>query len=413
MIAFFLLAALLLLTALAFVVPALLRSGAGADPGDHDGQNVEIAREHLAELKRRHESGEIAAEELAAEREELERTLLDDLDTGSGAASSASPDRGRWMGYITAALIPVLAGTLYLSLGRPDALSPDPRPAVADHPDDAQHPEKVEEMVSGLAARLAENPDDVDGWLMLARSYMELSRFDEAADALGRVRGLVGDHPEILVRQADALAMSRNGRLAGEPLQLVQRALQQNPSHPQALWMAGSAAEQQGDMSQALAYYQRLEPLVDGDTRLQIRRLIARAEERGGEAASTAGAAPEPPAAPAVSVQVQVDLAPLLRDRADPDDTVFIFARALNGPPMPLAVARRKVSDLPATVVLDDSSAMTPAGKLSDFEEVSIAARISKSGNAVARSGDLQGERSPVATASGATVEISIDQVVP
>lgn len=414
MIVFFLLASLLLLTALALVLPALVHNGPRDRANNRDRLNVDIARERLSALKKGYDTGEISPEEFEAEREELERALLGDLDETPETAAPSTTGRGRWVACVVAVAIPVLAGTLYLALGRPEAVSPRPQTTVADHPDDRRHPDKVAEMVAGLAERLKTDSDNAEDWFMLARSYMVLRRFVDAADAFARVRQLVGDHPDILVRQADALAMSRNGRLAGEPLQMVHRVLEQDPDHPQALWMAASAAQQQGNVPRALKYYRRLERLVDGDTKLQIRRLIAGAEGRGGEAAAmTAGdeAPAATPGAAAASVQVAVDLDPALKDRVSPGDTVFIFARALNGPPMPLAVARRSVADLPVTVILDDSSAMTPAMKLSDFEQVRIGARISKSGTATAQTGDLQGKRSPIA--AGQSVDIYIDQVVP
>lgn len=415
MIVFFLLATLLLLTALALVLPALVRNEPRDGADDRDRLNIDIARERLSALKQGYEAAEITLEELEAEREELERALIGDLNEPPEAAPTAA-GRGRWVACVVAVAMPVLAGTLYLALGRPEAVSPRPQSTVADHPDDRQHPVKVEEMVAGLAERLKTDPDNAEDWFMLARSYMELRRFGDAADAFERVRQLVGDHPDILVRHADALAMSDNGRLAGQPLRLVERALVQDPKHPQALWMAASAAQQHDNIPRALQYYRRLEPLVDGDTKLQIRQLIAAIAGSGADTATgTAAVADETSTEAAAdaggSIRVVVDLDPSLKGRADPGDTVFIFARAMNGPPMPLAVARRSVADLPVTVTLDDSSAMTPDMKLSDFERVRIGARISKSGNAAAQTGDLQGEQAAIAT--GQSVDVVIDQVVP
>lgn len=411
MIVFFLLATLLLLTTLALVLPALVGNGPRDGADDRDRLNIDIARERLSALKQQHEAAEITLEELEAQREELERALIGDLNEPPEAAPAAA-GRGRWVACVVAVAMPVLAGTLYLALGRLEAVSPRPQSTVADHPDDRQHPVKVEEMVAGLAERLKTNPDNAEDWFMLARSYMELRRFDAAADAFERVRQLVGDHPDILVRHADALAMSNNSRLAGQPLRLVERALVQDPKHPQALWMAASAAQQHDNIPRALQYYRRLEPLVDGDTKLQIRQLITAISGNGtGTATGTAAVADETSADAGGSIRVVVDLDPSLKGRADPGDTVFIFARAMNGPPMPLAVARRSVADLPVTVTLDDSSAMTPDMKLSDFERVRIGARISKSGNAAAQTGDLQGEQAAIAT--GQSVDVFIDQVVP
>jgi cytochrome c-type biogenesis protein CcmH len=416
MIVFFLLATLLLLTTLALLLPALVRNTPGDRAGDRDELNVDIARERLSALKHMRAAGEISPDEFESERDELERALLGDLDQPSGPESVAAAGRGKWAAFVVAAAMPVLAGTLYLALGRPEAVSPDLQPALADHPDDRRHPAKVEEMVVRLAERLKSDTDNAADWFTLARSYMVLGRFAEAAEAFERVRRLVGDHPDVLVRYADALAMASNGRLAGKPQRLVIRALDQDPDNPQALWMAASAAQQLGNLSQALEYYRRLEPLVEGDTRLQISRIIASLSDSsaaGGVRTAVAGNEPSAaiPGTPAASVRVVVDLDPSLKVRTDPEDTVFIFARAMNGPPMPLAVVRKSVADLPVAVVLDDSLAMTPDMKLSDFEQLRIGARISKTGSAAAQSGDLEGGQAAVTT--GESVDVLIDRVVP
>jgi cytochrome c-type biogenesis protein CcmH len=127
---------------------------------------------------------------------------------------------------------------------------------------------------------------------------------------------------------------------------------------------------------------------------------------------SSGASAGKPGAGPVRVVRGEIRLAPALKEKAAPDDTVFIFARAAQGPRMPLAVLRKQVRDLPATFQLDDSMAMNPALKLSSVAQVVVTARVSRSGGAMPQSGDLQGESPPVAPGAKA-VSITIDQVVP
>jgi cytochrome c-type biogenesis protein CcmH len=288
----------------------------------------------------------------------------------------------------------------------------------------------VEEMVKGLEQRLAQNPEDPNGWYLLGRTYMSLSRYRDAITAYEHVQELAGEHPRVLVSLADAVAMAAGGNMAGRPTELVTRVLEIAPNDTTALWLAGLAAEERGDLEQAVTYWTRLYPLLSDKpgSQQQVRALIARA---GGEAPEPAAALPSimpagspAPAAPATadkgasdaggrSLTVKVSLAEPVRASAEPDDTVFVFARAAEGPPMPLAVARRKVRDLPMTVVLDDSMAMMPAMSLSKFDRVQVAARVSKSGSAQASSGDLQSESVLVAERDPGTIELVIAQPVP
>lgn len=409
---FFIAAAALLLMAVALVGYPLIR-GRESRPEDPDGEVVGLGRERLAELKQRKRSGEISDEEYAEQVSDVEAQLSDDLHVRD-VSRVAGGSGGRWVGIAAVVFIPVLSGLLYLALGQPRALSPDARSVASDAPADIS-PADIDAMVSQLAERLEENPDDAEGWFMLGRSYMMLNRYDEAADAFSRLRALVGDVPEVLVREATALAMTRGGSLTGEPTRLVQRVLEQQPDHPQALWMAATAAYQTGDYGTALEYYRRVEPMVEGEQLQQVRGMIEELALKGDDeqAAAETGETAGQPADAGAALQVNVALSPSLQGRAADGDTVFIFARAVDGPPMPLAVVRKTVADLPVTVTLDDSQAMTPQLKLSEFERVTVGARISGSGQPAARPGDLEGESAPLATGTSKTVEVTIDRVVP
>lgn len=401
---FFIATAALLLTAVALVVYPLLRKDANRLE-DRQDEVVGLSRERLAELKAQKRSGEISESEYAERVGDLEAQLSDDLQAQGRPADPASEPGGRWIGIGAAVFIPVLSGLLYLWVGSPQALLPgaDKQASGAE----SLQPGDVETMVARLADRLRENPEDAEGWFMLGRSYMVLNRYDDAAEAFGRLRALVGDVPDVLVGEATALAMARDGALRGEPTRLVQRALEQQPDHAQALWIAATAAYQAGENETALEYYRRVAPKLDGDQLRQVRGMIEELSAAG------AGDGPVDESGDAgASLEVTVTLSPSLRDEADDGDTVFIFARAVDGPPMPLAAVRKTVADLPATVTLDDTGSMSPQHKLSGFERVTVAARISRSGEPAARPGDLEGGTGPVSTDTDQAIEVVIDSVV-
>ena len=317
------------------------------------------------------------------------------------------------------ALIISVAG--YAWIGTPQALNAElrapPPPVTAA---------QVEAMVRGLAERLKERPDDADGWVMLARSYAALDRHPEAVPAFQRALALRPRDAGLMADYADALAMASGGTLAGEPSRVIDQALAIEPAHPKLLALAGTAAFSRKDFAGALRHWEKLAQLApDSEYMAQLQSGIDAARQRlAGPAAAPASAptasttapiAPVPATA-AASVSGEVRLAPDLAAKVAPEDTVFIFARAAEGPRMPLAILRKQVKDLPVQFTLDDSLAMSPAAKLSSAARVVVGARISKSGDAIPRAGDLQGLSALLVPgspgASGLKIEIN-QSVVP
>ena len=209
--------------------------------------------------------------------------------------------------------------------------------------------------------------------------------------------------------------MAQGGRITGEPFDMIKRALQLKPDDTTGLWLAGLGYEEQGDYEQAVQHWRKLELMLQDDPASQneVRNLIARAEQKLGRPVAVETAPAKPAATSSVALKVTISLDEALKDKVAAEDTVFIFARAMEGPPMPLAAVRKQVRDLPVTVTLDDSMAMMPQMKLSNFSEVRVGARISKSGSVGAQTGDLQGEIAPVKTDSKMTIEVKIDQLIP
>jgi len=418
---FWSLAASLSLLALAFLLPPLLRRQRPATTVNQDALNAEVARERLSELEQDLQAGRLDQDQYDAAREDLERELLSDLGTTAGkAATPRQPRSGRWAALVIAAAVPVSATLLYKALGsEPIITLLQQQPAAARG--QAQSPTQlsVDEMVARLASRLQKDPDNLQGWDMLAKSYTVLQRYDKAVPAYRNVLRLGGGkNPETLADFADALAATSNGVFSDEAGKLLTDALQMDPDNIKALWLAGHWKHQAGDTTAALGYWEHAAGLMtpgSEDSRI-IRDQIRQVREQAGlppqEPPVMTAAATQPAAAGGSSLQVSVSLDPALRGKADPGDTVFIYARAASGPPMPLAIVRKQVRDLPVTVTLDDSMSMAPGMVMSRFPQLTVGARISKSGNAMPQDGDLQGLQTGVQSAGTHALDVVINHVV-
>jgi cytochrome c-type biogenesis protein CcmH len=429
------LATVMIIIALLFTVPWLLRAGRtpkNARP-DPDAVNTEIIKAQLAELDADLKMGRLDENQYAAARHDLERELLDDL-APSGAPATTKPARGgQWAVVLLVIAIPLMAVALYQQLGSKQIitlLEQNGAATTAASGTPGKHEmgeQSLEHMVDVLAERLKNKPDDLRGWILLARSYETLNRYADALGAYRNARRLSGDNPEVLADYADALVMANGGRFNDEAGEVLQTAVEAEPNNVKALWLIGHWKNQQGAYTEAISYWQRaaaLLPAGSQDTAI-IAQQITQLQQRLGitPTAPVAVATPAPAGAPATAgggtaaagqaITVTVSLDPALTAQAAPESTVFIFARAVQGPRMPLAIIRRQVKDLPVTVTLDDSLAMSPAMTLSKFDQVTIGARVSASGNAMPQSGDLEGSQSPVSVASPGTVAVTIDRKVP
>jgi cytochrome c-type biogenesis protein CcmH len=408
---FVVIAAILVAVALAWVLPPLLRSTRPAPDVERAAANLGILRDQLAELEAEHARGALSAEQYAETKAELERRVLEDVAAPAAAVSPPGARGGRAAAAAIALLVPIAAGLIYWQRGDPAAFDPALQQAMGAGSPHDMAPGEVERIVEKLAERLKQQPDNAEGWLTLARTYYVMRRFPEAAQAYEQLVKLVPDDADVLADYADALAMARGRQISGEPLALVNKALALDPNQWKALAMAGTEAFDRKDYKTAVQYWERLRSAVPAESEIakSIANSIAEARELGG----LKPAAKSPAAAgTAGSVAGSVALAPALMGKARPDDVVYVFARAAEGPRMPLAILKMQVKDLPASFVLDDAMAMAPNFKLSSFAEVVIGARVSKSGGANARSGDLEGLSKPVKVGARDVV-VTIDSVVP
>lgn len=405
MVWFWLMAGLLLIVVLALLLHPLLSRRGRADVS-RNALNTTLYADQLRELDDDLRSGTIAASDYEAARRELKARLLADVGE---AETPKMTHGGRGAAIAIGVAIPIIAVGVYFAVGNPGTLAPKAAGDAAHEVTEQQ----IEAMVERLVQRLQREPENVDGWILLGRSYNMFGRFREAADAYATAAKLRPTDAQLLADYADTLAIAQGRNLAGEPEKLIARALQIDPRNLKALALAGTVAFERKDYAAAAGYWERMLPLVppDSDDARTIRSNVDEARTLSGERVAKKEAGKDRPAAQASALRGNVQLAPALAAKAAPTDTVFIFARAAVGPPMPLAVLRKQVRDLPVAFALDDSMAMAAGMRLSGVPRVVVGARISKSASAAAQPGDLQGLSAPVASdASGVTVVI--DSVV-
>jgi cytochrome c-type biogenesis protein CcmH len=413
---FWMLAALLVVVAMLFVIPPLLRKPRSSGI-QGDALNVQVIRDQLSELRADLESGRLDESAYAAARSDLERELLDDVEAGE-TESPGEAGKGRWLAILLVVLVPAMAVGLYQQIGTGGAVQAIEAAESGAPSISGKH--SLEAMVTLLAEKMQKDPGNVEGWTLLGRSYVAMNRFNDAADAYRHALQLSANDPEVLSSYADVLVAVNNGAFTDEVGRLLDKALAVDPHHPKSLWLRGHWRFRHNDYAGAIEDWKAVMlALPPGDENLAtIEQQIRTAQSRLGQPLDEivpAAAQPDKTGSKKVaaggSVRVRVSLDPALKDKASPDDTLFIYARAVQGPRMPLAIVRKRVADLPVDVTLDDSMAMSPAMVLSKFGQVMVGARISKSGQAMPASGDLQGSVSPVST-DGAEVAITINEEV-
>jgi cytochrome c-type biogenesis protein CcmH len=410
-------AAVLVVISLLFLLwPFRRHSSAQADLSRQQ-LNSAIYRDQFAELERDLAEGILSQADYAQAKAELQRRLLEDSQVGSEAqAAAATPSRV--IPVVLGLVLPLGAILLYLVLGNPAALNP----AAATSPHGQQLSQQdIESMVAGFAAKLEKEPENYQGWAMLARSYKSMGRFPEAVRAYERTGPMLETSADLLVDYADTMAAA-NG-FDKKVMATIERALKLDAKQPQALWLRGTAAFEAKQYARAVADWEALLKLFPADSEEAnvIGGNIAEARQLGGlkaapQAAAKVGAGGTAPAgqgqvaAANATIQGRVELSAALAGKLPADAVLMVVARPTDGSRMPVAVVRASAANLPYLFTLDDSLAMSPDRKLSQFAELQVEARVSKSGQATPQAGDLHG---PVETVKlGAqNVRLKIDQI--
>lgn len=388
--------------ALSFLLPPLLRKHTPAMP---DITSLAIYREQLQELQADFANGAILEAQFREAEQELKRRLLE--ETHVQTTPTNDRNRQRWLAVAIALALPLGSFALYKLLGHPSAFVAPANHSGTSITAENITPQQFATMTQRLVVRLRQQPNDPQGWAMLAKAYMALGRGNDAIMAYDRAVLLAPDNASLLAEYAHALSASNNNSFTGRPRELIAQGLKLEPDNPRILALAGSAAFEAREFNAAIGYWEQL--LVQVPKESEITDEIVASIN-----AARAASRQKPTATADTSVSGTVSLSDSLRDKAAAGDTLFIYARAAgdNAPKMPLAVWRGAAKDLPKNFTLDDSMAMTPAMVLSKFEQVTVEARVSKSGNAIAQSGDLSGASVTVKPGTK-DVKIFIDRVVP
>ena len=364
--------------------------------------NAKVYRDQILDLDREHDSGHISDEEWQQSRDELSLRLLEDTSAvDDPAAKTEKP--AIWTAVVLAVALPLGSMGMYMWVGQPEALNP-----LALKTPDQVDPKDLTKMAQALAEKLQDKPDNLQGWVMLGRTYRTLENFDAALRAYDSALKL-SDDDDLKLERIEVIAMQRQGQFEGEPWNVIREVLQRDPQHFGALLTAGSASYAEGKFADALKYWEQArKPLDANNPDLEgLESAIATVRERLGMPPTKV----TPAATSGLNVTGQVSLSASLKSKASPNDVVFIYATPANGDRMPLAIFKTTVSQLPFNFTLDDSTAMAPDRKLSAAGEVMVKVRVTKSGNAMPQSGDLSGSLGPVKVgAKGLKLEIK-DQI--
>ncbi len=403
-----LIAAMLCVAVLLLAIP-LWRQRQGEDTVAPVDDNLRWYERRQRELAQERALGQLDEAAFKQAQTELDRQLLNDVRE---PAAPAVPHSARATAIAVVVLLPALALGTYLYLN-PDLQSRLTQTQAKDI--SAAQRTELAQLVEALTRRIQQKPDDGMAWLLLGRGQLVLGKTEQALASLREARRLLGDDPRVLTDYAEALAQRNNGlTLAGEPQQLLDQALAKAPDYGKALWLGGLAAAGAGKYDLAIERWRHLLQQMPDNSEMAglIRENIAIAQTRLGAVPPAAAQAPVASGqAGAAKLMVKVSLLPDLRGRLTAQDSLFVYAQAPQGPPMPLAVVRKPASELPLTVQLDDSQAMLPNHRLSNYDQVMITARISHSGQATPQPGDLIGRVGPLETRRTAPIELVIDSV--
>jgi len=413
MIMFWILAAMMLLGALCFLLPPLLRRETGYRAATEE-NGLAVYRHQRAELEADLAAGTLTGADYTDASQALTRRVVEEvIESGEQPLPIGSRKPSFRAAVAVVILVPLVAVLMYRWLGNPAGLELKAAQVAAPH--DIASPEQIIAMVEGLAQRLKTTPNDAEGWAMLGRSYAVLQRYPDAVTAYARAVELLPNDAQLHADYADILGMSQERSLEGKPSELIQTALRLDANNQKALALAGTAAFNRKDFAGAVGFWEKLQRTLPADSNdaQAVDASIVEAKRAGGVASAPIGTAEaRDTAGGQASISGVVELPAQLASRIASDDTLFIYARAETGSRMPLAILRSVAKELPKSFTLDDSLAMSPASRLSDHQRVIVTARISKSGNATRKSGDIESAEVPVNVGSSG-VKIALERVVP
>lgn len=417
MLIFWIVAMILVAFTLTFVLLPLLKPNTKVVEEGHN-ERVVVFQQQFDEIAQDKANGVLNEAQYEVAKTELERRMLNEVGTKVSTFKAVKQDRILAIAFTV--LLPLLSILIYFKIGNPDSITIPP--AVSSFENNTSSVEHnamggdIEPLLNGLKAKLEKNPEDGEGWALLARTYVELRRHSEAVIAYEKATQLITDDPQLYADYADALGVVKGQTLVGEPEDLINKALAIDPHHEKALMLAGTVAYDKKEYTNAISLWEHLKKVLSPESELlpDVKAALA-------ETYSIAGINPPAPQPQEIidksseitsaSIGGTVSIAPELANKVSPIDTVFIFARPAQGKNMPLAVDRVAAKELPYKFMLDDSKALIPNHKLSQASEVVLVARVSKTGDATSKPGDLEG-MSALVKPNGATVNIEINEMI-
>lgn len=417
---FWVICALMLVIALLFIVLPLWRGSSKNNTVQRDSANLEIVRDQIAEMDADLRNGLLTQEMYEQGKSELQSRLLDEVSATQSTSSVVTRNPLKMLALILSVLLPVTAVGVYWKVGNRHALLQNERVVNTE----GFNGVRSEASLQALEDELAANPNNAENLFVLARSYSERERYADAARTYDRLTQLIPNEAQLWADYADVLAMASNRTLIGTPTELLNKALALDPDNFKALALSGSAAMERGDYVVTIKLWEKLLKMIPKEDEnvtivkngIQQARVLM-AQKNGGNIPAITQRAPAKEQSQTQAdktgkeaISGTVSLSDSLKAQASPNDTVFVLVRAAEGPKMPLAIVRKQVKDLPFKFSLDDSTSMTPQMKVSNFDQVVVIARVSKSGNAMSQPGDLQGMSSIIRPGTSG-LKVSIDKI--
>lgn len=411
--AFWIAAAACVIVALAFVLPPLLRRRSVAAKAARRDINIAVYRDQLKEMETDRANGLLSEEQFQTAKLELEARLAE--DALSQADQALAPQGSRRLGWSMAAVLPAAAFGLYFWLGNPASLTAIPE-AQANGAGAVQGDHDIMKMIQKVEEKTQADPNNVEAWAMLAKTYAVVERWPEALKAFEKAYKLRPDVPAIMTGYAEALAVTNNHTLDGKPMELVLTALEKDPNDIKGLELAGISNFQKRNFAQAAYYFKQLGKLLPPESPYAQDIQAAYQEAKRQSESGLTGmdnladqGSDKAQAAPGASIHGKLDIAPELKGKVGEKDVVFLFARGSEGGP-PAAAIRTTAGKFPLEFELNDGMAMNPENRLSKYKEVLLTARIAKSGDIKGAAGDLEGSLKAVKVGSN-DVKLVIDTV--
>ncbi len=366
--------------------------------------NAAIYKEELAKLEKERADGLIDSTTYEMSHAEMRQRLFQDTSEADGVAVLGSPKKTI---VAIALFVPIAAVLMYVWLGSAQKIAGGAKPAIGQ--------QDVEKMVAGLAAKMEQDPSNLKGWVILARSYRVMGRSKDAEKAYDRAGAYLDGDAQLLADYADVAASNANGSFEGKPQAIINRALKADPNNMMALWLAGTADYNRGDYRAAVKAWERLAKLLPADSEdmKMIQGSIMEARSKANLPSTSVTSRTETPIAAVSTKSISgiVEINPELKSRIKPDYIVMVIARA-PGARMPVAIMQAKAADLPLRFVLNDALAMTPNALISNLSEATVEVRISKAGQAKVEPGDLYSNIQTVKLGTS-NLKVVVDQVRP